>query len=544
MGKLVSFEAARGNFGELQEHLTLLPRARRFIFGPLRCDNPDAMTATHSPQPAPTGPPAARFAELRRRHPRFVYERFTLGRAGPGFHAQFRFHLEPDIEFTPEIIIKTVDWARVEEMPRAALENLFFPLGLVEMLSYWKAACSPEIVIRAGSLPPEQIAWWMDLLRRGMGEYFYVNQIDFRAPDLVRILSAPRTIASSAVIPSESRAGRGTTRDLHLNSSPQNEEKQIARSTRNDTAKNLVLTSGGKDSVVTLETLCAAGQPFDCLLINPAQSALDIAREAGCAKPIIIRRTIDNRLLALNAAGYLNGHTPFSALLAFLGVTVAALFGHRRVIVSNERSAEEASVEYLGAQINHQYSKTFEFETAFREYSRKYLSPEIEYFSLLRPLYELQIAERFARLPQYLPLFRSCNRGMGDNTWCGRCPKCLFVWTALYPFVERDQLLQIFGKDLFTSDHAAETLRALLGLDATKPFECVGTREETLAAIHLCVEKYKLQGVALPLSLLTIEKTVLASRADLPALAQHILASGTEKHHIPADLVPLLRRQN
>lgn len=502
------------------------------------------MTATPTPEPVSSGSPAARFAELRRRHPRFVYERFTLGRAGHGLHAQFRFRLEPAIEFTPEIIIKTVDWARVEEMPRAALENLFFPLGLVEMLSYWKAACSPEIVVRAGALSNEQIAWWMNLLLQGMGEYFYINQIDFRSPELVRILSAPSTITSSAVIPSESRAGRGTTRGLHLNPSSQNEEKQIPRSARNDTAKNLVLTSGGKDSVVTLETLRAARQPFDCLLLNPTPAALDIARQAGCAKPIIIRRTIDERLLALNAAGYLNGHTPFSALLAFLGVTVAALFGHRRVIVSNERSAEEASVEYLGARINHQHSKTFEFESAFRGYCRKYMAPEIEYFSLLRPLYELQIAERFAKLPQYLPLFRSCNRGMATNSWCGRCPKCLFVWTALYPFVARDQLLKIFDKDLFASEGAAETLRALLGLDASKPFECVGTKEETLAAIHLCIEKYKLQGVALPLSLATIERTVLASRSDLPALAHHILASWTEMHHISADLLPLLRRQN
>jgi len=217
--------------------------------------------------------------------------------------------------------------------------------------------------------------------------------------------------------------------------------------------------------VVTLETLRAAGQRFECLLLNPTEAALAVAKQAGCDKPIIVRRTIDKRLLDLNAAGYLNGHPPFSALLAFLGVTVTALGGHRHVIVSNERSAEEATVEYLGAPINHQYSKTYEFETAFREYSRGYLSPEIEYFSLLRPLYELQIAARFARLPQYFPLFRSCNRGMATNSWCGRCPKCLFVWTVLYPFVERGQMLGIFGSDLYAWGGAAEILRALLGLD-------------------------------------------------------------------------------
>lgn len=490
-----------------------------------------------TPQPV-TGSPAERFSELRRRHPRFIYERITLGRAGRGLHAQFRFRLEPNIEFAPEIIIKTVDWGRAEEMPRAVLENLLFHLGLIEMLSYWKAACSPEIVIRAGVLSADQIAWWSDLLRKGMGEYFYLNQIDFRAPDLVRMISAPRP--ASAV----SLKGAATKDLLLSGGSEEKEERQVLRSPQDDHGRNLVLASGGKDSVVTLETLRASGRPFDCLLLNPAQAALDIAKQAGCDRPIIVRRNLDPRLLELNAVGYLNGHTPFSALLAFLGVTVAALFGHRRVIVSNERSAEEGTAEYLGAQINHQYSKTFEFESAFREYSRKYLVPEIEYFSLLRPLYELQIAERFARHQQYLLLFRSCNRGMATNSWCGRCPKCLFVWIALYPFVEREQLLGVFGSDLFVSEGAEGTVRALLGLDAAKPFECVGTREETLAALHLCVEKYQQQDVSLPPSLATIQQTVLASRPNLPALARRILASWSDQHHLPAWLSALIRKQN
>ncbi|MBI4480057.1 MAG: hypothetical protein HY651_08555 [Acidobacteria bacterium] len=526
--------------------------------------------------------PASRFAELRKRHPRFVYERFTIGRVGRALRVQFRFRLEPEIEFAPETVFEQVDWARVEEIPRATLENYFFHLGLVEMLSYWKAACSPEIIVRAGALSAEQTAWWLNLLRKGMAEYFYVNQIDFRAADLVRIISAPRALTSPAVIPSESRRA-GTTRDLLLNPSSQKGEKQIPplrqAQGRNDTEKDLVLTSGGKDSVVTLETLRAAkvGQAFlpaskstgleactyfDCLLLNPTEAALAVAKQAGCAKPIIVRRTIDKRLLELNAAGYLNGHTPFSALLAFLGVTVATLFGHRRVIVSNERSAEEASVEYLGATINHQYSKTFEFETAFRKYCERYLIPReqqiprshgapgqaarddiagVEYFSLLRPLYELQIAERFSKHPEYFPLFRSCNRGMATNTWCGHCPKCLFVWTVLYPFVERAELLGIFGSDLFASEGAAELLRALLGLDATKPFECVGTKEETLAALHLCVEKYKQQGIPLSPELVAIQQSVLASHSDLAALARRILASWSDQHHLPPELAATLR---
>jgi hypothetical protein len=473
----------------------------------------DAMNhATMPSSSAAALPPRAE--ELRRRHPRFVYERFTLSRTGRSLRVRYYFRLEPDIDFAPETVFENVP----EEIPIASFDNYFFHLGLVEMLSYWKAACSPEIVIRAGSLTADQIAWWKNLLLRGMGEYFYVNQIDFRSPDLIRIVS-PRNSEYPSPVSPDSR-------------------------TPIPESRTLVLASGGKDSAVTFETLRSAGQPFDCLLLNPARAALDIAKLAGCDKPIIVRRTIDRRLLDLNAASYLNGHTPFSALLAFLGTTAAMLFGHRRVIVSNERSAEEATVEYLGQGINHQYSKTFEFETAFRDYARRYLSPGIEYFSLLRPLYELQIAARFAKLPAYFPLFRSCNRGIATNSWCGQCPKCLFVWTVLYPFVDREQLLRIFTRDLFASEHAEDILRALLGLDAAKPFECVGTREETLAAIHLCVVKYRAEGIELPPPLAAIERTVLASHPsgpDLPDLAQRILASWSDHHYLPAELARQLR---
>ena len=111
----------------------------------------------------------------------------------------------------------------------------------------------------------------------------------------------------------------------------------------------------------------------------------------------------------------------------------------------------------------------------------------------------------------------------------------------LYPFVKRDQLLRIIGSDLLATEGAEGILRALLGLDAAKPFECVGTKEETLAALHLCVEKYQRQGIALPPALSTIAETVLTTRCDLPELTQRILSSWSDQHHLPGDLALHLR---
>ena len=62
-----------------------------------------------------------------------------------------------------------------------------------------------------------------------------------------------------------------------------------------------------------------------------------------------------------------------------------------------------------GEKVNHQYSKSFEFECDFENYANKYLRANVKYFSFLRPLNELQIAKIFARQEKYHNVFKSCN---------------------------------------------------------------------------------------------------------------------------------------
>jgi UDP-N-acetyl-alpha-D-muramoyl-L-alanyl-L-glutamate epimerase len=465
----------------------------------------------------------ARLHELRARHPRFHYEGFSRELRDDVLRVQYQFRLEPDIVFTPKLKIQGVGLARLAALPPEILENLLFHIGMVESFSYWKAAAPAEIVVHAAALDEEQVEWWLDLLRRGMGEFFYINRLDWRAPNFVSITNPAsvreRAALSAAADSLEARTARTGSRDL-------------------------VLASGGKDTVVTLQLLREAGTPFDCMLLNPTKAALAVAAEGGCTQPIVVRRMIDPKLLELNQEGYFNGHTPFSALLAFMATAVAALFGHGRVIVSNERSAEEPGVEYLGHPINHQYSKTFEFEKKFRAYSAKYLpvgDGYVEYFSVLRPLYELQIARRFARYPQYFQLFRSCNRGQADNSWCGHCPKCLFVYAVLGPFLDHGQLNSIFGTDLGKHSDNGEVLRTLLGMDRAKPFECVGTREETVAALFLTVKHFREQGIALPSALREINESVLESCTNLSEVAARVMHAWTDDHYVPAIFVDRLR---
>ena len=152
------------------------------------------------------------------------------------------------------------------------------------------------------------------------------------------------------------------------------------------------------------------------------------------AKPIVVNRAICSELLDLNRQGYLNGHTPFSAYLAFLGAACLLLYGYSNAVVANERSSEEGNVRFHESEINHQYSKSLRFEASFDEYLKTYLAPGARYFSIVRPLYELQIGRAFSRFPEFFEVFKSCNRNRSDS-WCGHCPKCVSVFLTMYPFV-------------------------------------------------------------------------------------------------------------
>jgi hypothetical protein len=453
--------------------------------------------------------------DLRARHPRFRYRRYHIEHTDVGLRFAYEFQIEPDIVFRPSLTLPLPPAARLDAVPSAVLHNLAFHMGLAEIPSYWKATCAPEIIIEAGPLTPEQQAWWHNLLINGMTEFYYVNQIDFTAPDFVQVRAAPAALAPP-----------------------------LARSTHPLPAqRTLVPVGGGKDSVVTLDLLRERGAETGCLLLNPMQAARDIVQQSDCADELVVRRVIDPALLRLNAEGYLNGHTPFSSLISLLSVTCAVLFGYGRVAVSYERSSNEGNVRYLERDINHQYSKSFDFEQRFRAYAAAYLAPQVEFFSFVRPLYELQIARLFATMPRYHPVFRSCNRGLKSNSWCHNCPKCLFIYTALYPFLSEDEMGRIFSEDLFARADLLPLALQLLGHGAQKPFECVGAHEETLAAFFLGAHRLRAQGHPLPPLLQAIDEQVLQHEPKLEERAAQVLAAWNHAHALPAELAALLHER-
>jgi hypothetical protein len=395
----------------------------------------------------------SRYDELRSVHKKFIYHGYSI--TGNGF--SFRFSVD-GYEFTPRWSFNTE--SAVPSANPALLRELVFNLGMAELVSYWKCACPPVVEVRCGSLDDWQVKWWKKLYLNGLGEFFYQNGITPR-DDFMTIISER---------PNGSVARHADAREL---------------------SGCLVPVGGGKDSVVTLELLGGLKARGDnlCYVIGEIRRATDSARTAGYPDSRIIKasRSISPVLLELNGRGYLNGHTPFSAIVAFSSLVFAYITGKRYIVLSNESSANEGNVP--GTKVNHQYSKSTEFERDFREYTARLGEGLPEYFSLLRAWNEYRITKEFTRYPKYFSVFQSCNKGTKTNTWCLKCAKCLYVYIMLAAWLDDDVLAGIFNKNLLDDGELAETLAALADPARDKPFECVGTRGEINAALHKALER-------------------------------------------------------
>jgi UDP-N-acetyl-alpha-D-muramoyl-L-alanyl-L-glutamate epimerase len=377
---------------------------------------------------------------------RFVFESYQF-RPEKG-EISFKYSLDGDIEFEEVLVLPERAVLQVEE---GLLERLLFNLHLIVGISYYKTYCPGEIQVKSGVLSREEADFWNKLYTQGLGEFFYQNKIDFTG--LVKF-------------PFEEVEGRSFRVELE--------------------ERSLLPLGGGKDSIVAAEMLREKGKDFEIFNLGGYEVAGKIAKEMG-KEPIVVKRSLSEELFRLNKEGALNGHVPISAYLAFLSVFLGVIYGFKYVVLANERSANEGNVEFEGMEVNHQYSKSFEFEEDFSDYLKRFVTPGVKYFSLLRPYYEIEIAKRFAEYPQYFDIFTSCNKNFkvkgAEKGWCCDCAKCAFVYAILSPFVEKEKLVAMFGEDLFEKESLKGIFAELRGETEVKPFDCVGTPEEVRYAV-------------------------------------------------------------
>ena len=398
------------------------------------------------------------YLDLKDKYSRFIYDKYEIKEEDNIYKITYYFEIEGLAKFNPSLEINKKDIVN-KNINHDFLNDLVFHIGLVELISYWKCAMPKEVIINCGYLNEDQIQWFKKMYYYGLGEFFYQNNINISMSDFMFIKCLGKKNNYQVTY-----EGKG----------------------------NLIPVGGGKDSLVTLSILSGEYDNNTAFVINPKKAhneSIEVTKYEN--KSIFVKRNLDKKIIDLNSEGFLNGHTPFSALVSFVSLLVAYLSNKKYIVLSNENSANEANV--VGTNVNHQYSKSYEYECDFNNYVNEYFNIDIHYFSLLRPLSEIQIAYLFSKHKEYFKVFRSCNVGSKKEgwNWCCNCAKCLFVYIILSPFISKEELLDIFGEDLFAKESLLDIFLELTGNSDHKPFECVGTYEEVNYAIMKTINKYK-----------------------------------------------------
>ena len=395
------------------------------------------------------------FLEFRRKYPDFVYKSYSYT-LNDYLDITYHFEITNLETFNPKIRIPA-QYIKID-YHKDYLDYLVFQIGLIELISYVKATCSKNIIIEASYVNDEQISFLKKLYYNGLGELLYTNNINVSMDELFNISCTHEKLS----LPDINYKGEG----------------------------NLICVGGGKDSCVSLELL-KNEENNSCFIINPKKPSLECARQAGYSEEniITVERIIDKKIIELNNRGFINGHTPFSSIVAFISYLVAYLMGKENIILSNESSANQPTV--IGTNINHQYSKTYEFECDFREYISNNIKININYFSLLRGLSEYNIAKLFAKYKKYHHVFKSCNVGSKEKewAWCCNCSKCLFIYIILSSFLNKEEMIAIFGEDLYQREDLLDIFIEIIGYGDNKPFECVGTYEEARYSVSYLIKK-------------------------------------------------------
>ncbi|WP_157251466.1 endonuclease domain-containing protein [Patulibacter americanus] len=375
------------------------------------------------------------------------------------------YALDDAVTFTETVRFEGVTWPQDDER-RETLRRLARLLHLLAGVSYYKTAVPRRMVLEPGTdgrgtaFSPRLRALLQDVYTLGLGEFAYRNQIDVR--ERVAFPAADADAPAPAVaLPA--------------------------------TGRTLVPIGGGKDSVVALEIVQRAGRealPFSVGRATPIVRCVEVT---GLPHAVALRSLSPN-IGEVNASGALNGHVPVTAVVSTIALMTAVLHGADAVAMANERSASEGNLVWDGLDVNHQWSKGQAFERALRELLGAEIATGLDYRSVLRPASELAIARAFSRLTRFHPHFTSCNTvfrldpARRRSNWCGDCPKCRFVFLALAPFLEPDDLRPIFGVDMLDQPEQYDGFADLAGLREHKPFECVGEEAESLVAMRLIAD--------------------------------------------------------
>ena len=377
-----------------------------------------------------------------------VFESMAL----EGMRCRFGFRIG-DERFVRTLNLGGVGEEAVRRADPRILHRLLLHVGVALVPRFCRLSDLERVRVEVDGLSPAGAAFFGHVLRGGLAELRYRNGLDVH-----RKIEIQGTESDDGEAPDP-----GSLRDGAL-----------------------VFNGGGKDTAVAGETLKALEVPITWLCIGRNRAMGPLAEAAGVSEALVLEEGTHRR--RMQKLRRYRGHVPFNHLLAFLGLLAAYLTRTRYVVAANERSASFGNLEHEGFEVNHQYTKSFDFERRFQRYVREHLLGGVSYCSLLRPLYEVQIAKIFSGYPQYFPGFMSCNHGVRSGRWCAACPKCGFLFVMLSAFLDSGRVREIFGEDPLRSERLRRWVRVLAS-SPERPFDCVGTLEETRLALALAAER-------------------------------------------------------
>jgi len=388
---------------------------------------------------------------------KFLFDDYELSnsRSTVTFHYHAEFETGDEVAFQENLTFSE-SLPNPKNNPSLAQALHFY--HIIAGVSYYKAHLAAEI--GSHGLDPWAAETMSRVYRRGLGEFIYMNELS--PTDIVSF--EPEMMQE---LPTTDRTAQGSVW--------------------------LVPIGGGKDSLMTTTIIEQSNQEFDTLRINPNSWVGRQLDEIGAPQRLIERKFDD--FLISDKKQY-RGHVPVTAIVSAAAVIVAVASGHHAVVFSNEASADEPTVDdYQGMAINHQWAKSTEAEELIQTWISRYISADLEYFSLLRAMSELDIAEVFAQavLPRYSGLWSSSNTNFRHDApdkldWDLTSSKTCTVFLLLAPFAERAVLIEEFGGNPFALEANHETWFQLLGQTEVKPFECVATIDEMRQAWALAAD--------------------------------------------------------
>jgi len=357
-----------------------------------------------------------------------------------------------------------------KELPTGSVvDRLLRSLHLALGISYYKSFLPPEID-HAYFMDSEEAEFWNTIFEKGLGEFLYKNNIS--TDRLAKFASNNGPLKP------------GSQDDIGWNNNA------------------LLGIGGGKDSIVAGELLKKANISVDGFV-------LATNKNEGQARPVAdkmnldllaINREIDPKILEINKLDdAMNGHVPISLIFALTGCLLATTSGSKYVIVANESSASIPQIN----EVNHQWSKSLEFERLFQAYIHTQISPELHYTSVIRPLSSVAVSKIFSRHPGYFEVFSSDNSHFKINNdqqnprWSQDSPKSLSSFILLAPWLDDESLIRIFSKNLLDLEDLKELFLSLLGANDKPVLDCVGTPSELRVCLSMLASQNRLEQSAL-----------------------------------------------